>query len=76
MGISPSAIAKKLSWLNCLKGALKNELHSKSSFSVPLSFSSWEIDLIKKAIGETIQDLINSGLKTSFTKKSLILQGL
>ena len=28
-------------------------------------------DSIKKAIGETVQDLINSGLKTSFTKKEL-----
>jgi len=26
---------------------------------------------IKHAIGETVQDLINSGLKTSFTKKEL-----
>ncbi len=26
---------------------------------------------IKSAIGETVQDLINSGLKTSFTKKEL-----
>ena len=26
---------------------------------------------IKNAIGETVQDLINSGLKTSFTKKEL-----
>jgi len=26
---------------------------------------------IKKAIGETVQDLVNSGLKTSFTMKEL-----
>lgn len=26
---------------------------------------------IKKAIGETVQDIVNSGLKTSFTKKEL-----
>ena len=26
---------------------------------------------IKKAIGETVQDLVNSGLKTSFTEKEL-----
>jgi putative transcriptional regulator len=26
---------------------------------------------IKKAIGETVQDFINSGLKTSFTEKEL-----
>ena len=26
---------------------------------------------VKKAIGETVQDLINSGLKTSFTEKEL-----
>ena len=26
---------------------------------------------IKKAIGETVQDIINSGLKTSFTEKEL-----
>jgi len=28
-------------------------------------------DSIKKAIGGTVQDLINSGLKTSFTEKEL-----
>ena len=28
-------------------------------------------DTIKSAIGETVQDLINSGIKTSFTKKEL-----
>ena len=28
-------------------------------------------DSIKKAIGETVQDLINSGLKISFTEKEL-----
>ncbi|MEA2060369.1 MAG: helix-turn-helix domain-containing protein [Thermodesulfobacteriota bacterium] len=28
-------------------------------------------DSIKKAIGETVQDMINSGFKTSFTKKEL-----
>ena len=26
---------------------------------------------IKKAIGETVQDLVNSGIKTSFTQKEL-----
>ncbi len=28
----------------------KDELHSKSSFSVPLSFSSWAIDSIKRLV--------------------------
>ncbi len=28
-------------------------------------------DSIKKAVGETVQDLINSGFKTSFTEKEL-----
>lgn len=28
-------------------------------------------DSIKKAIGETVQDMINSGFKTSFTEKEL-----
>lgn len=28
-------------------------------------------DSIKKAISETVQDIVNSGLKTSFTKKEL-----
>jgi len=28
-------------------------------------------DSIKNAIGETVQDMINSGLKSSFTKKEL-----
>ena len=28
-------------------------------------------DSIKNAVGETVQDLINSGFKTSFTKKEL-----
>ncbi len=28
-------------------------------------------DTIKSAIGETVQDLINSGIKTSFTQKEL-----
>lgn len=28
-------------------------------------------DSIKKAIGETVQDIINSGFKTSFTEKEL-----
>ena len=28
----------------------KDELHSISSFSVPLSFSSWEIDSIKRLV--------------------------
>ena len=33
-------------------------------------------DSIKKAIGETVQDLINSGVKTSFTKKELNALGV
>jgi putative transcriptional regulator len=33
-------------------------------------------DSIKKAIGETVQDLINSGIKTSFTKKELNALGI
>lgn len=28
-------------------------------------------DSIKKSIGQTVQDLMNSGIKTSFTKKEL-----
>ncbi len=28
-------------------------------------------ETIRKSIGETVQDLINSGIKTSFTKKEL-----
>lgn len=28
-------------------------------------------DSIKKAIGETVQDMVNSGFKTSFTEKEL-----
>ena len=28
-------------------------------------------DSIRKAIGETVQDMINSGFKTSFTEKEL-----
>ncbi|WP_245619950.1 helix-turn-helix domain-containing protein [Desulfobacter vibrioformis] len=28
-------------------------------------------DSIKKAIGETVQDMLNSGIKTSFTEKEL-----
>ncbi len=28
-------------------------------------------DSMKKAIGETVQELVNSGIKTSFTKKEL-----
>ena len=31
---------------------------------------------IKKAIGETAQDLLNSGIKTSFTKKELDSLGI
>lgn len=31
---------------------------------------------IKKAIGETVQDLINSGLKTSFTEKEFNTLGV
>lgn len=33
-------------------------------------------DSIKKAIGGTVQDLINSGLKTSFTEKELNSLGI
>ena len=28
-------------------------------------------DSIKTAIGETVQDMLNSGIKTSFTKREL-----
>jgi putative transcriptional regulator len=31
---------------------------------------------IKKAIGETVQDLVNSGIKTSFTEKELNTLGV
>ena len=33
-------------------------------------------DSIKKAIGETVQDMLNSGIKTSFTKKELDSLGI
>lgn len=33
-------------------------------------------DSIKKAIGETVQDFINSGMKTAFTKKELNALGV
>lgn len=33
-------------------------------------------DSIKKAIGDTVQDLVNSGIKTSFTKKELNALGV
>jgi putative transcriptional regulator len=33
-------------------------------------------DSIKKAIGETVQDMLNSGFETSFTKKELDLLGI
>lgn len=33
-------------------------------------------DSIKKAIGNTVQDLINSGVKTSFTEKELNTLGI
>jgi putative transcriptional regulator len=33
-------------------------------------------DSIKTAIGETVQDMLNSGIKTSFTKKELDSLGI
>ncbi len=33
-------------------------------------------DSIKKAIGETVQDMLNSGFKTSFTEKELSSLGV
>ena len=33
-------------------------------------------DLIKTAIGETVQAMLNSGIKTSFTKKEFDLLGI
>ena len=33
-------------------------------------------DSIKKAIGETVQDMLNSGFETSFTKKEFDLLGI
>ena len=33
-------------------------------------------DSIKNAIGDTVQDMLNSGLKTSFTKKELDALGV
>ncbi len=33
-------------------------------------------DSIKNAIGETVQDLVNSGIKVSFTKKELDSLGI
>ncbi|WP_320044968.1 hypothetical protein [uncultured Desulfobacter sp.] len=33
-------------------------------------------DLIKKAIGETVQDMINLGFKSVFTEKELNLLGV
>lgn len=33
-------------------------------------------DSIKKAIGETVQDMLNSGIKSSFTKKELDSLGI
>ncbi|KPA17611.1 DNA-binding protein [Candidatus Magnetomorum sp. HK-1] len=33
-------------------------------------------DSIKRAIGETVQDMLNSGFETSFTKKELDLLGI
>ena len=33
-------------------------------------------DSIKKATGETVQDMLNSGIKTSFTKKELDSLGI
>jgi len=33
-------------------------------------------DSIKKAIGETVQNMLNSGIKTSFTKKELDSLGI
>ncbi|MCJ8274380.1 MAG: hypothetical protein MJK04_33900 [Psychrosphaera sp.] len=33
-------------------------------------------DSIKQAIGETVQDMVNAGLPTSFTKKEMDLLGI